>query len=184
MSRGKILGLTRAEAYDRALSMVTALLKNKLGELKPIAYRLKDYNGGDDPTRIHCANWSYGERTPTSDCIGLLLWSSGVDRKQPGYKGSLGEWLNCASLIADARGAQVYCRPLKPGEKAEIGDWLLTKDHCGLIVRPDNDSTDGFDHLVVDCSPRHGRDRAVNTGYPWSEACRVFVPTKKVYPNG
>lgn len=182
--RGKILGLKREDARRRALDMVTSLLKNKYGELVPIAYRLKDYNGGDDPARAYCASWSYGERTPTSDCIGLILWSSGIDRKQPGYKGLLGEWLNCRSLIADADGAQVYCHPLKPGEKARVGDWLLTKDHCGLIVRPDPDPADGFNHLVVDCSPRHGRSHAVSVGYPWSEACRVLVPSTKIYPSG
>lgn len=54
---------------------------------------------------------------------------------------------------------------------AKTGDWLVTPDHIGLIVRP---ATRAGDHLVVDCSPRHGRETAINTGLPWSEACQVL----------
>lgn len=185
--RGTILGLDRAVAVQRVMAMIVALPSNAEGP-KPIAYRLDAYNGGNDPGATYCSNWSWGDRTPTSDCIGLVLWASGIDRLQPGYAGSRGEWLNCASLLDDADGARKYCRPLiSQGHNREAvlpGDWLLTPDHIGMIVRPDNNATDGFDHLVVDCSPRHGRDRAVNTGYAWSEGCRVIRPTTLVYPRG
>jgi hypothetical protein len=184
MSRGTILGLSREKAVERVLSQILFLYKNVDGKLVPIAYRLKDVNGGDNPRSMHCAGISYGGRTPTADCIGLVLWASGIDRKQPGYDGLLGEWLNCKSLLSDARREKRYCRYLTPRETALPGDWLLTPDHIGMIVRPDPDPAGGFDHLVVDCSPRHGRDRAVNTGYPWSEACVVVRPSTLIYPAG
>ena len=179
--RGKILGLKREEAVRRVMSMIVAMPAGIDGP-KPINYRLKDYNGGDDPTAPVCSNMSYGNRTPTSDCIGLVLWASGVDRKQPGYNGSRGEWLNCASLLDDADNEGKYCRKLRMGEKAKPGDWLMTRDHIGMIIRVD-EGPDG-DHLVVDCSPRHGRTHAVNTGYPWSDACVVVRPSALIYPEG
>jgi hypothetical protein len=177
--RGLILNLTREQVRDRVLSQVVALPAPPPGTPldagnRPIAYRLEGgWNGGFDPTADHCASWSYGARTPTADCIGLALWGSGIDRKQPGYKGSRGEWLNCASLLDDADGAQVYCRGLGTHESPLPGDWLLTRDHIGVIVRP---PVPNFDELVVDCSPRHGRQHAVGIGGPWSDACRVIRP--------
>lgn len=181
MTRGAVRPTTRTEAVQRALAMITAIPAAPAGAPadaghRPIAYRLKDFNGGRDPYAPHCADWSYGLRTPTADCIGFVLWASGVDRYQPGYKGSRDEWLNCASLLDDADGAKVWCSPVSHVEAAP-GDWLVTPDHIGMIVRPDGttiDETEASEHLVVDCSPRHGRSRAVNTGYPWSAACRVL----------
>jgi len=184
--RGEILGLSRLEARDRAWEMITARIANRYGELKPIAYRLEGgFNGGFAPGAAHCASWSYGERTPTSDCIGFVLWCSGIDRLQPGYHGTRGEWLNCASLMDDAIDGRKFCRPLVEmgvnKERVLAGDWLLTRDHIGIIVRPD---THGDRHLVADCSPRHGRDAAINLGYEWSDACKVIRPTTLVYPRG
>lgn len=173
--RGLIRPTRKLEAVSRALSQISAIPAPPMGAPsdagnRPIAYRLKDYNGGKYPLATWCGEWSYGDRTPTADCIGLVLWASGIDRHQPGYHGSLGEDLNCESLMDDAAGLETYCRYLRVGEFAEAGDWLMTKDHIGMIIRPDNRVTD---HLVVDCSPRHGRDTAVNTGLPWSEKCEV-----------
>lgn len=175
--RGKILGISREMAVERVLSQILFLWHSEPDEQDfPIEYRLKDFNGGFDPTSTTCASISYGGRRATADCIGLVLWASGIDRKQPDYKGLLGAWLNCKSLLHDARTTQKFCRFLKQDEKPLPGDWLLTEDHIGMIVRPDSNPDGGLDHLVVDCSPRHGRDRAVNTGYPWSEACVVVRP--------
>ncbi len=143
---------------------------------RPINYRLEEKNGGSDPGADDCCDWSYGERTPTADCIGFVLYCSGIDRKQPGYKGTRGEWLNCASLMDDAKGAQTYCRTLRDGEREMPGDWLLTRDHIGLIVRR---ATDDSEILVLDCSPRHGRKHAIGLGGPWSDACTVIRP--KIY---
>jgi hypothetical protein len=146
---------------------------------RPIAYRLDPgFNGGADPTAAHCASWSYGLRTPTSDCIGLALWACYIDRKQPGYHGTRGEWLNCASLCDDADGERRFCEPIEY-KLGRAGDLLITRDHVGVIVRPclvngDAGADPDFDHLVVDCSPRHRRDSAVGLGGPWSDACRVI----------
>jgi hypothetical protein len=140
---------------------------------RPIAYRREEQNGGKNPDAPHCADWSYGNRTPTADCIGFALWASGIDRLQPGYDGTRGEWLNCHSLLADAGSDQRFCRPLRMGEAAAPGDWLLTKSHIGVIVRPE---TRASKVLIVDCSPRHGRDTAVGLGGPWSASCVVVRP--------
>jgi hypothetical protein len=168
VTRGLILGITRGQAVGRALSMLCEMVKGR-----PINYRLEDYNGGDNPSAPNCANMSYGGRTPTSDCIGLVLWASGVDRKQPGYKGSRGEWLNCASLLDDADGDQQFCRPITGAGAPMAGDWVLTRSHIAMLLRPDGED---HDPLVIDCSPRHGRRNAVGCGGFWSEACRVIRP--------
>jgi len=177
--RGEIRSFTHEMVVQRALSQVVAIPDPPPGSPldaggRPIAYRLEPgFNGGADPFAPHCASWSYGNRTPTSDCIGLALWASGIDRMQPGYKGSRGEWLNCASLLDDADGAKQFCRPLKLTEMARPGDWVLTRDHIGVLVRPQSTHAD---ELVVDCSPRHGRQHAVGIGMVWSDACRVIRP--------
>lgn len=179
VTRGTILRISREEATRRALSQIIAIPKPPPGSPtdagnRPINYRLEGgYNGGFDPGAPHCASWSYGDRTPTADCIGFVLWASGVDRLQPGYAGSRGEWLNCASLLDDADGAKRFCRPITKYETPMPGDWLLTRDHIGFVLRKDCGEVD---ILVVDCSPRHGRASAINTGYPWSDACRVIRP--------
>jgi hypothetical protein len=181
VTRGAVMSTTAVWAVQRALSMIGAVPMPPAGApadagRRPIAYRREDFNGGRDPFAAHCADWSYGLRTPTADCVGLVLWASGVDRCQPTYKGSRDEWLNCASLLDDANGSKVWCAPVRDSD-ARPGDWLVTPDHIGLIVRPECrlvDGTEVCDHLVVDCSPRHGRATAVNTGYPWSSACRVL----------
>lgn len=180
MVRGTLRPTTPLEARLRALSLIYAIPTPPAGAPpdaghRPIAYRLEDYNGGRDPYAPHCADWSYGNRTPTADCIGAMLWASGLDRYQPAHPNSHGGYLNCVSLLEDADGPRVWCKPIRY-EEAQVGDWLLTKDHCGLIVRPACYLPNGqmtSDILVVDCSPRHGRDTAVNTGGPWSSACRV-----------
>ncbi len=179
-TRGTILHISRDMARTRALSQILAIPKAPPGAPhdagnRPIAYRLEGgFNGGSNPSAEHCVSWSFGDRTPTADCIGFVLWASGIDRLQPGYAGSRGEWLNCASLLDDADGGMKFCRPLGKYEEALVGDWLLTRDHIGFVLRPPCDGIS--DALVVDCSPRHGRATAVNTGYPWSDACRIIRP--------
>jgi len=180
MTRGAIRPTTAAQAVQRAFMMIITVPPPPAGAPpdggnRPIWYRLEDENGGKDPFAAHCADRSYGLRTPTADCIGFVLWCSGIDRYQPNYHGSRDGWLNCISLLNDADGAKIWCRPVLYSA-AQPGDWLITEDHIGIIVRPAcylPDHTMTSDHLVVDCSPRHGRAAAVNTGYPWSSTCRV-----------
>jgi hypothetical protein len=191
LRRGKVLELSRMHVVARALGQILAVPTPPPGAPadagnRPIAYRLDDSGllGGRDPDQPHCADWSYGLRTPTADCVGFALWASGIDRRQPGYNGLNGQWLNTDSLLADADGEQKFCRPLRMGEAAKPGDWLISASrrvlfkrvpgHIGVIVRPSPGAA--FEHLVVDCSPRHGRDTAINTGGPWSKACRVIRP--------
>lgn len=178
--RGKVLRIHSTVAVTRALSQIIVLPVPPRGAPadagnRPINYRNDDSGllGGRDPEAPHCADWSFGDRVPTSDCIGLTLWSSGIDRYQPGFHGTHGAWLNCKSLMADARTTQKVCRPLRFGEVEQPGDWLLTEAHIGVIVRP---TSKGSKMLIVDCSPRHGRETAVNIGGPWSKACQVIRP--------
>lgn len=196
MARGKILHITREDALWRALSQIVCVPTPPKGAPagagnRPIAYRLEEANGGFDPRgpldidgdghiefveleANHCASWSFGNRTPTADCIGFVMWASGVDRCQPGFKTPRVEgWLNCRSLMDDSRTSQRFCRLLRMHEAPLPGDWLLTDDHIGMVIRS---ATAVSDLLVVDCSPRHGRPTAINTGLAWSEACVVVRP--------
>lgn len=179
--RGKILTLTRSEAVTRALSQITAIPPLPPGTWpgdagnRPIGYRLEPgFNGGANPEAEHCASWSYGGRTPTADCIGFVLWASGIDRYQPGYRGSRGEWLNCASILDDAAGAAKFSTVVVPGSERP-GDWLLDTGHISMVLRP---TTRTSRPLVVDCSPRHDQTRhaCVNTGYPWSTNYKIVRP--------
>ncbi len=183
MTRGKILHLTREEVVRRGLSQIVAIPALPPGTWpsdagnRSIGYRLDPgFNGGFDPEAVHCASWSYGGRSPTADCVGFVLWASGIDRMQPGYKGSRDEWLNCASILDDAAGAKEFVRPLTTGEAILPGDWLLDTGHISLVVRPPTRTN--AKPLVVDCSPRHDstRQAAINLGYAWSPACKIVCP--------
>lgn len=166
--RGNILKLSRTLVVERWWSQAY-----KLHNGLPIRYCLKDYNGGANPEAPHCASVDPKGRL-SADCIGFVLWGSGIDRKQPGYKGFLGEWLNCRSLLADAKGEQKYCRLLRMGEVEKSGDWLVNKSHIGGILRP---ATPVSPILVIDCSPRHGREAAIGIGTAWAKDCVVVRPT-------
>lgn len=174
--------LSRPKIMERAINMLLARPVPPSGDAaRPIGYRNDDSGqlGGDDPTEPGCWDWSYGGRVPTADCVGLALWCCGIARRQPGYHGTRGEWLNCASMVDDAHGSQVFFELIAHAD-AEPGDLLITREHVGVIIRPAT-VTDGevvFDHLVVDCSPRHsGRPwsrPAVGTGGSWSRDCVVL----------
>lgn len=182
--RGLILHLTRAEVVARAIRNMLAVPVPPPGSPadaghRPINYRLDNENGGRDPNALTCNDWSYGNRTPTADCIGFVLYSAGIDRKQPTYSGTEGEWLNCQSLWDDAHSAHpVYARLLVGTEPVLPGDFLLTRDHIGLVVRPaPSPDPEAVEHMVIDCSPRHQRNgQAINTGKPWSAGCIVVRP--------
>lgn len=178
MTRGAIRPTTPRLAATLAWHHATLLVQGADGNSRPVAYRLEEKNGGRDPNAPHCADLSYPDIVPTSDCIGLVLFCSGIDRLQPGYKGSRGEWLNCASLLDDADSIGKFCNPTDD-HRARPGDWLVTRSHIAMIVRPAVyfGGRLQFDHLVIDCSPRHGRTTAVGVGAPWSDACRVLRPT-------
>jgi len=178
MTRGVILHLHRNEVVLRGFSQITCIPTPPAGSPsdagnRPITYRLQGgFNGDHDPTAPHCADWSYGNRTPTADCVGFDLWASGIDRCQPNYKGSEDEWLACQSLLDDAKGEKVFCYEVAR-EHSLPGDWLVTSDHMALIISP---PANGRDCLVIDCSPRHGWVQSINIGLPWSTSCKVLRP--------
>lgn len=186
--RGEIFECTPSEAVSRVFSQLIALPPLPEGPQEgrsapvPIAYRLHDMNGGFDPEAPYCASWSYGNRTPTADCIGLVLWASKIDRKQPGYKGSQGEWLSCISIIDDARKEGRFSKLVGNdevhGKKARPGDWLVNSAHIGMVIRPE---TEVSALLVIDCSPRHAtdanRNAAIGIGRAWADDCIIVRPT-------
>lgn len=195
VKRGEILYITREEAVARAFRNMLAVPPAPRGAPtdagnRAINYRREQDNGGADPEAPHCADWSYGDRTPTADCVGFVLHSSGIDRKQPGFSGTRGVWLNCASILDDARptGENVFGTTLGLGDRVLPGDWLVTPDHIGMIVRPAPvPDPQGIGHLVIDCSPRHipllkrvtRQWPAIGLGGPWSKKCVVLRP--KIY---
>lgn len=163
---------------------------------RPSNYRLPYPNGGADllsafTLRGDCGGmWAYGDRTPVKDCVGHALGCAGIDRKQPGYHGLNGEWLNCAAIVHDAIGEARFFRQVNE-ESARPGMLLVDREHIGVIVRValrwvvdrdgDGKIEDGetmrLDLLVSDCSPRHGRETAVGLGGRWSRECIVVAPT-------
>lgn len=165
--RGTILNLYRDTVVHRWLAHLGFTYNGR-----PLRYCLKDYNGGTDPTADYCHSVDPQKRA-SADCIGFILHGAGIDRKQPGYDGALGEWLNCTSLLADAKGEQKFCRLLRMGEVPQAGDWLLNKSHIGGVLR---DATKVSEILVIDCSPRHGRETAIGIGGPWAKDCVVVRP--------
>jgi hypothetical protein len=181
-----ILNLTREEVLERAFAHLSLLHKGSDGVRRPVAYRLDDSGllGGDDPRAPHCADVSYGGRTLTADCAGFALYSIGLARKQPGYKGSKGEWLNTDSVLDDAHGQQKFFRTLKLGERALPGDLIVTRGayllgkrvkagHVEVLLRR---AAPGYKMLSIGCSPRFGRDTAIGVGEQWSAACEVVRP--------
>jgi len=197
MTRGARLTITREQALVRALLGLAAVPTPPVGApkdagMRPVHYRLPYPNGGDNPHDNfglygnHSCGWANGERVPTMDCIGFVLGAIGIDRRQPGYNGANGEWLNCLSIVRDARGKQEFFFEVNE-DLALPGDILVNEKHIGLIVRPklswtvDTDG-DGVvdkgeerheDLLVIDCSPRHGRETGIGIGRRWASDCLV-----------
>lgn len=138
---------------------------------RPITYRNDSSGrlGGDWPEYVGCYDWSWGNRTPTADCVGLACWAAGISRNQPGFDGISGPWLHGPSILADASTERRFFE-YAGDATARPGDWAVSRDHVAIIVRPDYNG----EHLVVDCSPSNRRDRAVDTSYIWDGAsvCR------------
>lgn len=180
----RILPLTRDQVVARALAHLTLVASPHPSSPPdfmpaPVAYRLDDSGrlGGDDPSAPHCADWSYGYRTLTADCVAFALYCAGLSRYQPGYKGTRGAWLNTDSISDDAEGQMRFFRPLFSGERVLPGDLFVTRSkyvlgvrshigHIGVVVRPR--PSDAFEHLIIDCSPFHGKTTAIGLRKPWS----------------
>lgn len=188
----RILPLTRDQVVSRALAHLTLVAEPHPSSPPdfvpaPVAYRLDDSGrlGGDDPSAPHCADWSYGYRTLTADCIGFALYCAGLSRYQPGYAGLNGSWLNTDSLVWDANGPMKFVRPVFSGEKVLPGDFFVTTSkytmgirrevgHIGIVVRPK--PSDAHEHLLIDCSPFHGRTTAIGLRKPWSVKGQFLRP--------
>lgn len=186
---GAIRPTTRAEAVARA-----RLMCGDAGAR--IVYRLKDHSGGRDPFAPDCAShW----RTlinliavASCDCAGFVAWCLGYDRYQPDafMPGSGWDWINCDSMIADARGPQTFYeeliatgeplrdqRPL-PGDVVVFPSIDLDHDgsrdrvgHTGIIVAvaPTWTPGDWRSLRVAHCSSGNGRRAIAETsGAPWA----------------
>lgn len=192
----RIIPLDSNRVVARALAHLTLVSKpHKFSPpdfvSKPVEYRLDDSGllGGDDPTAEHCADWSFGYRTLTADCIGFALYCVGIARYQPGYAGLNGAWLNTDSVITDAERQQQFFELVGPGDEIRPGDLMVTRStfalgvrvkpgHIGVIVRPSPSAA--FEHLIVDCSPFHGRTTAIGLRKePWGRNY-VIVRAKNV----
>lgn len=185
-----LISLTRDQVVARALAHLTFCERHPKAPrgtpAKPVEYRLDDSGrlGGDDPRASSCVDWSFGYRTPTSDCIGFALYCAGIARLQPGFHGRTGDYLNTDSVLADAHGRMFFFRQLLSGEAVKPGDLLVSPStylggvrlrpgHIGVIVRP---GAKMEHHAVIDCSPRHGKSTAIGFGYAWNNKCEVVRP--------
>lgn len=180
----RILPLTRDQVVARAFDHITLVSEpHKFSPpefvSKPVAYRNDDSGslGGDDPTAPHCADWSFGYRTLTADCVGFALFCAGIARYHPDYKGLNGGWLNTDSVIADAQRIRRFFREVTAGDPVLPGDLMVSRSkfalgvrikdgHIGVIIRPAPSAA--FNDLVIDCSPYHGRTTAIGLRKePW-----------------
>jgi hypothetical protein len=89
-----------------------------------IQYRLKHTNGGKDPFAEHPADWAFGLRTPTCDCVGFVVWCLGFDRYQRDLFPHWGGWVNTDSMLISARAGDGWFEEIETPELA-----------C-LVVRP------------------------------------------------
>ncbi len=185
-----LAGLVTAEALDR-------FVREPTHRCPDIYYRLKDHNGGADPTAPDPASrWTApsGVAARTCDCSGGNSWMGGFDRYQPkrmaaavGYDG----WFNTDSKIIDATrtmgprsgkrcfevspvpfvGAIIVCKSGSPGHK--VG-------HEGRVIKVpvewDARYIDCWSALtVVDVAGRKGRANMTTTGFGWARANSLFL---------
>ena len=196
--RGQIRPTTRREAIERAESMVGYKPEKPEGapfdaKRQTIKYRLSKYNGGKDPYADHPADWSYGLRTPTSDCAGFVAWALGYDRKQIGTFPKWGGWINTDSMIAEARQFGDWFEEIS---EPEVGCLLVTPSiykggkrtkvgHVGMVVEvPEVWDGDTRSLTVVHCSSRpKGRSAVKRTNGAFGATRGVLLRYKKAAPE-
>lgn len=180
-------GMTGKRAVERALKMLIFTVEgweefDNGSKVHPIGYRLKPgHNGGMDPTAEHCGQWSYGGRQLTADCIGLVMWASGLNRWQKGYKGPSGEWLDCNAIFKDAkeneagRAAREWSYQVT-WQEAKLGDWVVTPKHIEMVIRPECNGNNG--PLLIGCSPRFDTTcyQSIGVGRVWDRSAIVVRP--------
>lgn len=174
---------TRAEAVERARR-----LAGPAGAA--IRYRLADHQGGRDPHAADCAShWKspiIGVSYATADCAGFVAWVLGFDRYQPKDFAIYGGWLNCDSIVIDARTIESWFKIVNtpmPGDVIVYPSIDLDHDgdrdrvgHIGLItaVMPSWQRESWGALRVVHCSGGNDRiyKRAIRetTALPWAGA--------------
>ncbi len=198
-SRGTVLPLTPQQRVNRALYLAgertsSALdigVRNPSKDCATIFYRLKDYNGGKDPTSPNPATYwratQDGNLNITCDCIGGAAWCAGFDRYQPvRFAHIYSGWINTDSMIMDALGPARCFRKL---ERPEPGCFVVAATgsgpkksigHIGTVVDVPGDfdiNGDWTDIGVVDVAARTGRANMRNSrgAAGWRERDGIFV---------
>ncbi len=145
----------------------------------PIRYRLKKKSGGRDPFAQHPADWSYGLRVPTCDCMGLVAWCWGFDRYQAARydRGVNGEiiydgWINTDSMILGSHAPiRSWFDQIPDPEPGAIvvygsryrGSGRRKPGHTGIVVDPIPEKFNAADPdswkslRVIHCSSRSDR---------------------------
>lgn len=201
--RGNVVPLLRTQRVRRALYLAGLCTIDDLDpyvrrdgaekHCPDIFYRLKDYNGGKDPTAAHPADVWYetdkqGVRHErrTGDCISAAAWIGGWDRYQPQRFGFYSGWINTDSMRMDAAGpAKCFARIHSP----ESGCYVVAGSgsrghaigHIGTIIG----GCDDFDASklecwqaleVVDIASRGKRPaNQLTTGRGWYDCDAYFV---------
>jgi len=102
VTRGLVLSMALEQVRDRALYLASDRCVTGY-------YLLHEHNGGKDPTAPDPFDrWSKPGSSfvnITADCIGGAAWCGGFDRYQPKrFAHIYGGWINCDSMLLDARG--------------------------------------------------------------------------------
>jgi hypothetical protein len=181
--RGDKIKIVRAEALERMIGLLL-IVPVPPGAREPgpsaIMYRLDDSGrlGGYDPNRGEGWSWSYGNRVPTTDCVGAVCAALGLDRRQHDSDfPEFGGHLNCESIWLHARNTKIIFRILDPREAAP-GDLAVVPGRRGLlrripghvemVLRP---ATGNNPPLLCGNSPRHkATGQGIGVGAPWSPA--------------
>lgn len=155
-----------------------------------IYYRLRNYNGGKDPTAPDPATrWSKVGSTlvnVTSDCIGGAAWCGGFDRYQPERFAHIYDgWVNTDSMRMDARGPmKCFIRLARPEPGCFVvfasGAGSHAVGHIGTVIGApaewDEDERDCWKRLeVVDIAARSGRANKLTTGLAWFDQDAWFI---------
>jgi hypothetical protein len=107
MTRGAVVQLAPTDIVARALYLAGEVTSAELDQhvrnpAKVCAtgyYRLKDHNGGKDPTAPDpFTRW---QGNITSDCMGGAAWCGGFDRYQPARLPLYDGWINTDSMVMD-----------------------------------------------------------------------------------
>lgn len=177
--RGQIKPLTRAEAVARA-----RLMAGPAGAA--IRYRLADHQGGTNPFAEDCASHWLSTimriDLATADCAGFVAWCLGYDRFQPKEFPLYGGWINCDSILGEARTSSRWFEIVPealPGDLVVFPSIDFDHDgdrdrvgHVGIVTDVTDAKVGDFADLVVaHCSATNDKTKkraiAITTGAPW-----------------